>query len=181
MTMKFISIFITLTILVLLLPSGVMAQSGLLPEQITNIFNLLGTDGRQTASFISSRVRVGLIIALALLILVAVVYALIAAFKYIQSQGDPGKIEEAQKAIKAIFYGIAAMMIGIVGIVLVFVFFAARRPDPSLFQSCLSAPNGDACKACTDTDTSNDTLCTDCEAQYAADEEPDAECTAITN
>lgn len=166
-------------------PVGVSAQSNLLPKQITNIFELLGTDGGLTASFITGRVRVGLIIALALLILVAVVYALIAAFKYIQSQGDPGKIEEAQKAIKAIFYGVAAMMIGIVGIVLVFVFFAASRPAAELYQTCLSAPNSDGCNACIaageDENGSADAqLCFKCEENYRTTEgaATEAGCTA---
>ena len=136
---------------VLLLPSGVAAQtSNLLPDQIEEIFDLFGEDGSGTASFISSRVRTGIYIALGMIILVAVVYALIAAFKYIQSQGDPGKIEEAQKAIKAIFMGIAAMLIGIVGVVLVFVFFGAGRVDPTLTQVCLSAPNSVGCEICKD-------------------------------
>jgi fumarate reductase subunit D len=165
----------------LMLPQGVHAQnSSLIPDSILRIFELLGTDGRQSASFISSRIRVGLIIALALLILIAVVYALLAAFKYIQSQGDPGKIEEAQKAIKAIFYGVAAMMIGIVGIVLVFVFFSASRPDASLFQTCISEPNSYACTTCVDEDASNDTVCSACEDKYEADQDPGVECTKLT-
>lgn len=148
------------------LTQGVSAQSNLLPDQISNIFGLLGTDGGLTATFITGRVRVGLVIALALLILVAVVYALIAAFKYIQSQGDPGKIEEAQKAIKAIFYGVAAMMIGIVGIVLVFVFFSASRPAAELYQVCLSAPNSLGCENCIQEGNDGENLCSQCEQDY---------------
>lgn len=164
-----ITLFAVVTILGLALQTqGIRAQSNLLPDQISNIFGLLGEDGGLTASFITGRVRVGLIIALALLILVAVIYALLAAFKYIQSQGDPGKIEEAQKAIKAIFYGVAAMMIGIVGIVLVFVFFSATRPAAELYQVCLSAPNSDGCQNCIDEgeDETAANLCFQCEEDY---------------
>jgi hypothetical protein len=153
----------------MLLPQGAFAQganSSFLPKQITNIFGLLGEDGGLTAVFITGRVRVGLIIALAALILIAVVYALIAAFKYIQSQGDPGKIEEAQKAIKAIFLGIAAMMIGIVGIVLVFVFFSASRPSAELYQVCLSAPNSDGCRVCMESGSDGSNQCWLCEEEY---------------
>ena len=152
----------------MLLPQGVFAQanSSFLPQQISNIFGLLGQDGGLTATFITGRVRVGLIIALAGLILVAVVYALIAAFKYIQSQGDPGKIEEAQKAIKAIFFGVAAMMIGIVGIVLVFVFFSASRPAAELYQVCLSAPNSEGCRVCIEDGSQAGNLCETCENEY---------------
>ena len=126
---------------------GVKAQN-LLPPQIIEIFNLLGKEGAGAAGFLTSRIQLALVIALGAVVLVAVVYAILAAFKYISSQGDAGKIEEAQKAIKAIFLGIAAMLIAIVGIVLVFVFFGAARPDPSLYQVCLSAPNSPGCDAC---------------------------------
>jgi len=157
-------------VLMFITPLGVAAQnSGLLPEQIKSIFDLFGRDGTGAASFISGRVRTGLYIALGMIILVAVVYALIAAFKYIQSQGDPGKIEEAQKAIKAIFMGIAAMLIGIVGVVLVFVFFGAGRVDPNLTQVCLSAPNSQGCEQCQfDIESASCLACEDIYADIAA-------------
>ncbi len=120
----------------------------LLPKQITDIFGLLGTNGSGSAGFVQSRIQLGLVLALGAVVLIAVVYSILSALKYIQSQGDAGKIEEAQKAIKAIFFGIGAMLIAIVGIVLVFVFFGASRPDPSLFQTCLSAPNSVGCASC---------------------------------
>ena len=141
----------------------------LLPGQISDIFNLLGTEGSGSAGFVQSRIQLGLVLALGAVVLVAVVYAIMAALKYIQSQGDAGKIEEAQKAIKAIFLGIGAMLVAIVGIVLVFVFFGANRPDPSLFQTCLSAPNSTGCQACIDQDPANDaSLCVTCEDAYKA-------------
>jgi hypothetical protein len=120
----------------------------LLPKQITDIFGLLGVNGSGSAGFVQSRIQLGLVLALGAVVLIAVVYSILSALKYIQSQGDAGKIEEAQKAIKAIFFGIGAMLIAIVGIVLVFVFFGASRPDPSLFQVCLSAPNSVGCRSC---------------------------------
>jgi len=158
----------------ILLPQGVWGAS-LLPEEITGIFDLMGPDGTQTSVFLTSRVRVGLVIALAVLVLVAVVYAMIAAFKYIQSQGDAGKIEEAQKAIKAIFMGIAAMLIGVVGIVLVFVFFGATKPNASLFQTCLSAPNSVGCDACM-SGGAGDATCNKCEEAYKAGVPTDPDC-----
>lgn len=143
----------------------VAAQStSLLPAQIADIFNLTGPDGSGSAQFVTSRVQLALVIALGIVVLIAVVYAIMAAIKYIQSQGDSGKIEEAQKSITAIFMGIAAMLLAIVGIVLVFVFFGASRPDPNLFQTCLSAPNSEGCKACL-ADPAAD-LCEDCEGAY---------------
>ncbi len=151
------------------LASSVHAEN-LLPQQIIQIFNLLGPQGSGAAGFVTSRIQLALVIALGAVVLVAVVYSIIAAFKYISSQGDAGKIEEAQKAIKAIFFGIGAMLIAIVGIVLVFVFFGAARPDPSLYQVCLSAPNSSGCAACyADTDpTASSSNCFKCNQDYVS-------------
>lgn len=137
----------------------------LLPPQITDIFGLLGVGGSGAAGFVTSRIQLGLVLALGAVVLISVVYAILAAFKYIQSQGDSGKIEEAQKAIKAIFFGIAAMLIAVVGIVLVFVFFGASRPNPELTQVCLSAPGSKGCNACK-TLGIEDTGCKACEDIY---------------
>lgn len=172
MKKRILTIFVNLgflSSLLMLVPQGVQAQasSSFLPKQIKDIFDTLGVGGAGAAPFITGRVRTGLFIALGLLILVAVVYALLAAFKYIQSQGDPGKIEEAQKAIKAIFYGIAAMMIGIVGIVLVFVFFGNSFVDPSLSQVCLAAPNSKGCGSCKNDFKDSQATCVQCEKDYA--------------
>ncbi|MFQ5493457.1 MAG: hypothetical protein ACE5DX_04830 [Candidatus Dojkabacteria bacterium] len=141
------------------------AQS-LLPKEIEQIFNLLGAGGSGAAGFLTSRIQLGLVLALGAVVLVAVIFAISAAIKYISSQGDAGKIEEAQKAIKAIFLGVGAMLIAIVGIILVFVFFGATRPDPSLFQTCLSAPNSVGCDNCLETGDAEAGTCGDCEAYY---------------
>lgn len=164
-----LSTIFTFMIFSVVMPTVAFAQvdPSLLPEQILEIFNLLGPEGTGTAAFITSRVRVALFIALGVVILVAVVYALISSFRYIQSQGDPGKIEEAQKAIKAIFFGIAAMMIAIVGVILVFVFFGTSPVDPNLYQTCLSAPNSLGCNSCRDEGLQPGNACNTCETLYA--------------
>ncbi len=130
----------------LLYRSAYAAQ--LLPKQITDLFGLLGDEGSGTSEFVSSRVRMLLLLGLGVLVLAAVIYAAMAAFKYIQSQGDPGKIEEAGKAVKAIFTGLAVLMVAIVGIVLVFVFFGAGLFGTSTYQTCVSAANSQGCIAC---------------------------------
>jgi heme/copper-type cytochrome/quinol oxidase subunit 2 len=59
-------------------------------------------------------------------IIIFSIYVIIkAAIKYIRSEGDQGKVEEAQKAIKSVFLGIAALFIGLIGIVIVIAFFGA--------------------------------------------------------
>lgn len=136
----------------------------LLPDPIKDIFDLLGPQGSGAVGFVVSRVQLGLFIAIGLLVLFAVIYALISAFKYIRSQGDPGEMEEAQKAIKAIFFGLAAMIIAIIGIVLVFVFFGASLPQTDLFQVCVSAPGSVGCQKCQQ--DSSISTCQFCEEVY---------------
>jgi len=150
----------------------IVEAQGLLPDQINDLFGLLGPDGSGTANFVTSRVQLGLVIALGIVLLIAVVFSIISAVKYISSQGDSGQIEEAQKAIKAIFFGIGAMLISVVGIVIVFVFFGATQPDASLYQVCISAPESIGCRACIGQEValpenfSAKELCDACEAEY---------------
>lgn len=148
----------------------------LLPANIQEIFELMGIDGTGTVNFVSSRIETGIYFSLGGVVLISVVYAMLATVKYIRSQGDSGQIEEAQKAIKAIVMGIAAMMFGIVGIVIVFVFFGSRKPEAALFQTCASAPQSQGCNACKGIDEAGNAvqggldnqICKDCEAAYAA-------------
>lgn len=134
------------------------------PPEILRLFGLLGRGGICATDYINSRIQLVLFLVLGGLVLISVVYALIAAFKYIRSEGDPGEMEKAQKSIKAIFFGLAAMIIAIVGIVLVFVIFGAKPTNPELFQVCISAPESLGCKACRE-DSTNPT-CTGCEDEY---------------
>jgi fumarate reductase subunit D len=119
-----------------------------LPDAITQLLGLLGPSGICASEYITARVQFVLTLALGGIILVAVVYALMAAFKYVSSQGESGKMEDAQKSIKAIFIGIAAMIIAIVGIILVFAVFGAKPSSPELYQTCVSAPSSAACTSC---------------------------------
>jgi hypothetical protein len=134
-----------------------------LPKAITDLLSLLGPGGICSSEYISSRVQFVLVIALGGIVLVAVVYAMIAAFKYVSSQGEAGKMEDAQKSIKAIFIGIAAMIIAIVGIILVFAVFGAKPSEPSLYQTCVNAPTGKACQVCKDAGYSATNACGKCE------------------
>lgn len=79
-----------------------------------------GTDVAQSAAntiqLLLSLIFVGIII-------VAVYIIIKAAIKYIRSEGDETKVKEAQKAIKTVFVGVAALFVGILGIVLILAFF----------------------------------------------------------
>jgi uncharacterized membrane protein YidH (DUF202 family) len=57
------------------------------------------------------------------IIVISVFIIVQAGVKYIQSQGEEGKIAEAQKAIRSVFVGIAILFVGIIGLILVLAFF----------------------------------------------------------
>ena len=142
-----LSVFIVFALILLSFVSIANAAS-LLPQSIMDLMGLLGPGGVCAATYIESRVQFLLILALGIVVLVAVAYALLAAFKYIRSEGEAGKMEDAKKSITAIFIGIAAMLIAIIGIVLVFAIFGARQSNPELLQTCINAPLSDACADC---------------------------------
>jgi len=151
--------------------SGVFAQtssgstSTFLPKAVQDLFDLMGIGGVNTATFVTERVQFAIYFVLGLVILVAVVYSIMAGIKYIRSEGDPGKIEEAQKSIKAILMGIAAIFVGVLGIILIFVIFNQTATSPSLAQVCISAGNSVGCRRFTDKDI-NDEVVQWCEGVY---------------
>ncbi len=59
------------------------------------------------------------------IIIIAVYVIIKAAIKYIRSEGNDEKIQEAQKAIKSVFIGLVALFVGIIGLVLILVIFNA--------------------------------------------------------
>ncbi len=59
------------------------------------------------------------------IILISVFIIVQSGVKYIQSQGEEGKIQEAQKAIRSVFIGIAVLFVGIIGLILLLAFFNA--------------------------------------------------------
>lgn len=121
------------------------SAQNLLPQQIQDLLSSLGPGGEGTAEFISSRVRNFLILGLGVLILFAVVFIVIAALRYIRSQGEEGEVEGAKKGIEAIFQGLIIMLIAFIGIIVVFVIFGTNPFNPSIYQVCVSAPNSVGC------------------------------------
>jgi len=121
------------------------AQSSLLPAALQSLLDLMGPNGQNTGTFISGKVQFVIYLVMGMIILVAVVYSILAGIKYIRSEGDPGKIEEAQKSIKSILMGVAAIFVGILGIVLVYVIFGVGIISPSTPEVCISANNSVGC------------------------------------
>lgn len=102
--------------------------------------NLLPADGPgSTAGFILGLLSNGLILLLTVVIIVAIVYAALAGLKYIRSQGETEKVEEAQNAIRSVFIGIAVVFVGIIGVVLIAGVFANPGADQVQTAICTFA------------------------------------------
>lgn len=83
--------------------------------------------GDEALSQAGQWIRFGLSLIFVGIIAVAIFGIIQAAIKYIRSEGDEGKVEEATKSIKNVFIGIGALLVGIVGLVIVLSFFGAQE------------------------------------------------------
>ncbi|MBD3280562.1 hypothetical protein GF389_03500 [Candidatus Dojkabacteria bacterium] len=151
--MKHIYRVITVLILSGLAIFNVRAQS-ILPESIGDFLD--EWEGSTVTEKVVGFLRLALTLAFGAVILVAVLYSILAAIKYIRSQGDSGQVEEANNAIKAIFQGIAAMFVGFIGIIIVFFIFDVALPDPSLPAVCVKCPNSSDCRVCSEGERKTD-------------------------
>lgn len=116
---------------------------------IRPICNALGIDPSDTGGtnetaqrFVAARLQLFISLIFVGIIILAVFIIIRAGVKYIQSQGDEGKIQEAQKAIKSVFIGIAVLFVGILGIVLVLAFFGGV----GLLSPGGTGDNNDGCR-----------------------------------
>ncbi len=90
------------------------------------INSLCGTvDAQSTSDTIKSTFNLIVSLIFVAIIIFSIYVIIRAAIKYIRSEGDPAKIEEAQKAIKSVFIGIAALFVGLIGIIIIIAFFGA--------------------------------------------------------
>lgn len=82
-----------------------------------------------TVLFIINVTRNALILLFAVIILVAIFYTASAGLKYIRSEGESDKIEEAQNALRAVFIGILATFIGVIGVFVITGIFSNQGAD----------------------------------------------------
>jgi heme/copper-type cytochrome/quinol oxidase subunit 2 len=80
---------------------------------------------QSTAETVEGYIQLALSLIFIAIVIIAIYIIIKAAIKYIRSEGDEDKIQDAQKAIKSVFVGIAALFVGIIGLVLVLAFFQA--------------------------------------------------------
>ena len=81
--------------------------------------------GEEIANATANTIQLVLQLIFVAIIGIAVFVIIKAAIKYIRSEGDETKVKDAQSAIKTVFIGVAALFVGIIGIVLVLAFFQA--------------------------------------------------------
>jgi len=84
-----------------------------------------GVTAEDTSNSIRSTFNLIVSLIFVAIIIFSIFVIIKAAIKYIRSEGDPAKIEEAQKAIKSVFVGIAALFVGLIGIIIIIAFFGA--------------------------------------------------------
>jgi len=83
-------------------------------------------------------IRFGLGLVFVGIIALGIFLTIKAALTIIRSEGNESKIEEGTKAIKGVFIGIAIIVFGIVGIIVLLAFFQAG----SLLNQNVPVPNG---------------------------------------
>lgn len=112
--------------------------------------NIIPGDGEpgSTAGFILNLLSNGLILLLTAIIIVAIVFSALAGFKYISSQGDAEKVEEAQNSIKNVFIGVLAVFIGIIAVVLISCVFTNPGADQIRQAICTFVEPTTAVKDC---------------------------------
>lgn len=93
----------------------------ILPGNLGGAVNAVGTN---RSSFLISLIRNGLIILFAVIVIAAIIYAALAGFKYIRSQGDETKVSEATEAIKAVMIGLLVAFLGVIAVIIVSSVFA---------------------------------------------------------
>ncbi len=142
-----ISVFLTFAVFFLMgiVPFGVSAAGSTTSETgaggvnegtigictfIGPICNALGINSAENATgqvigFTQTRLQQIVSLLFIGIIIISVFIIVQAGVKYIQSQGEEGKIAEAQKAIRSVFIGIAVLFVGIIGLILVLAFFNA--------------------------------------------------------
>lgn len=91
----------------------------------------------------------GLTLLFVAIIILAIVYAALAGLKYIRSQGEQSKVEEANRALKAVFTGVLVVFLGIIGVILITGVFTNTSSEQVRRAICsfAEAEQVDACVA----------------------------------
>lgn len=102
-------------------------------------------DSDPRINFIIGLISNGMILLFVIIIVAGIIYAALAGLKYIQSQGASDKIEEAQNSLKYVLIGVAAVFIGIIGVLIISSAFGDTG-DARKAMYCFLSPSEANCK-----------------------------------
>lgn len=88
-----------------------------------------------TVNYVLDLITNGLVLLFVGVILIAIVYAAMAGIKFIRSQGEADKVEEAQNAIKNVLIGVASVFLGVIGVIVITGVFTDDREPQALRRS----------------------------------------------
>jgi len=156
-------------LVIMVLQLGVLpvaAQSTtILPPELADFLGRF-PGGAGIVDFITDNVRLLITVLWLILVVAAIGYSIVAGIKYISAQGDAGKIEDAQKAIKGIWIGVGSVFVSIVVMVLILA-IAGVSPDPgTIYETCLLGAGSEGCQVCNEEGIQEDNLCELCEEEY---------------
>ncbi|MEI6462573.1 MAG: hypothetical protein WCO33_02790 [bacterium] len=103
-----------------------------LPSVFAKLFGVWTIDsgGTTTGVTVTNLIMSILTLLFIVVFIVAIVYTFLAAIKYIRSEGNEQKVEEAKNAVKAVLFGVGAMFVAILGIILINALFGGAS-DPT--------------------------------------------------
>lgn len=136
---KLLSTFLVMAVTVVAMFSGMSTVSAQKADATSSVCIWGGIPilkdlcGNQTASGLATNpgtmivgvAKIILTVFFVLVIAVAIFYIMKAALKYIRSEGDEKKVEQGKQAIKSILMGVAAVFVGVIGIVFILIVFNA--------------------------------------------------------
>lgn len=88
-----------------------------------------------TVNYVLDLITNGLVLLFVGVILIAIVYAAMAGIKFIRSQGEADKVDEAQNAIKNVLIGVASVFLGVIGVIVITGVFTDDREPQALRRS----------------------------------------------
>jgi cytochrome bd-type quinol oxidase subunit 2 len=113
----------------------------ILPGSITGVG---GATVEDNVDFIISFVGNALTLLLVVVVLLAIVYAVVAGIKYIQSQGASDQVEAARESIKNVVIGLLVAFVGMIVVVIIARIFGVDS-DTRQAMICILAPSSAGC------------------------------------
>lgn len=113
-------------------------QNGVFEELLGGVinFNLIpsGPPGTRV-SYILDLLTNGIVLLFVAVIVLAIVFSALAGIKFIRSQGESEKVDEAQNALKNVLIGVATVFIGVIGVIIITGVFAEDQSTTTVREA----------------------------------------------